>query len=56
MSLSREELEDMAATVRDMARVSKATYDAFLEAGFDEHYAIRLTSDWMIAIIQTPNP
>ena len=47
MSLSREELEEAAGAARDVARVTKAQYDAFRESGFGKTEAMTLTLQWL---------
>jgi hypothetical protein len=49
VSLERDELEEMAAGARDVARVTKAQYDAFVESGFSAGQALTLTGKWLAA-------
>jgi hypothetical protein len=52
MSMDREELEEAAAQARDVARICKAQFDAFHEAGFSEPQSLRLTMSWLRASMQ----
>lgn len=52
MSMEREELEEAAAAARDMARCTKAQFDAFIESGFSESQALGLTTQWMAALMR----
>lgn len=47
MSLEREELDEHAAACRDVARMTKAQFDAFVEAGFTPGQALKLTIAWL---------
>lgn len=47
--IDREALDEMARGARDLARVVKAQFDGFVEVGFTEAQALRLTGDWMRA-------
>ena len=51
MALDREELDELAAGSRDFARVTKAQYDGFREAGFAEGEAMTLLIVWVQALM-----
>lgn len=56
MSLDRQDLEEAAVSSRDMARVAKAQYDAFVEAGFTDSQALLLLRTWLTAYINLSGP
>lgn len=48
---TREALEEAMIAGRDFARMTRGQFEAFVESGFTEAQALRLTSAWMTAQI-----
>jgi hypothetical protein len=48
---TREALDEALVAGRDFARVTRGQFEAFVEAGFNEPQALRLTAAWMAAYI-----
>lgn len=49
--MTQEALETELRRSRDLARVAKGRYDAYVEAGFSSHEALRLTLNWQSALL-----
>jgi hypothetical protein len=54
MTMSREDLDDWAASARDIARIVKAQHDAFLEMGYSPAEASVLIGQRMAATLRPP--
>jgi len=49
--MDREQLEEIAVAGRDIARMTKAQFEAFREAGFGKGDAMALTMHWMSIVL-----
>lgn len=48
---TREALDEAMVAGRDFARLTRGQFEAFVEAGFTEGQALRLTQTWLAANI-----